>query len=65
MLNHNIMVALANFGWAQWHIFLHRPGKVPVKFQIPRQRLMLKVVEVEGTLKAVTARHFYPKPQKV
>jgi len=62
ILNHNIMVAVATFGWAKWDVFLWDPVlKKCVRFEIKRQRLMYKVVDGQ----AVTARHFYPRPTDV
>ena len=58
---HPVLVALAPFGWATWHVFLQRSGKEPVHVQIPRQRLMIKLVK--GV--PMSARQFYPKPEEV
>ena len=60
-LKHHIMVAVARFGWGSFVAFLHEPGKEPVKFSIPRQRLLFKLVD--GQLQS--ARHFYPRPETV
>ena len=56
-----VLVAVAPFGWAKWEGFLHRPGQEPIRFEIPRQRLMLKLVDDQ----VVSARAFYPWPQEV
>ena len=60
-LKHHIMVALAQFGWSSFVIFLHEPGKDPVKFRIPRQRLLFTVVDGQP----YPARQFYPTPETV
>lgn len=60
-VSHPVLVAVAPFGWAKWHVFLHRPGKAPIRLEIPRHRLMFKLVDD----KAVTARRFFPKPDVV
>ena len=62
MLDYHIMVAVARFGWASFDVFLHQPGQqAPIRFEVPRQRLMLKVVDGQPQ----SARHFYPRPEKV
>ena len=60
-LAYHIMVAVAKPGWGEFVVFLHEPGKEPVKFSVPRQRLMLKVVDGQPQ----SARHFYPRPEMV
>ena len=61
ILEYHIMVAVAMPGWGEFVAFLHEPGKEPVKFCIPRQRLLFKLVD--GQLQS--ARHFYPRPEKL
>lgn len=64
MLKRHIMVAVAHFGWSTFTVFLHQPGESnskPIKFKIPRKRLMFTVVDNKLWL----ARHFYPRPTKV
>ncbi|CAE7235475.1 unnamed protein product [Symbiodinium sp. CCMP2592] len=60
-LGYPVLVAVANFGWAKWDVFLHRPRLTPIRFFIPRQRLMLKLIDD----KPVSARSYYCKPQEV
>ena len=60
-LEYYIMVAVAMPGWGEFVVFLHEPGKELVKFCIPRQRLLFKLVD--GQLQS--ARHFYPRPKTV
>jgi len=56
-----VLVAVAPFGWAEWDVFIHRPGQEPMKVQVPRQQLMLKLSD--GAV--VSARQFYPQPEEV
>ncbi|CAE7679690.1 unnamed protein product [Symbiodinium sp. CCMP2592] len=60
-LGYPVLVAVASFGWGTWDVFLHRPRHDPLRFSIPRQRLMLKLVDD----KPVSARSYYRKPQEV
>ncbi|CAE7894593.1 unnamed protein product, partial [Symbiodinium necroappetens] len=56
-----VVVAVAPFGWAEWDVFIHRPCQDPMRVQVPRQQLMLKLSD--GAV--VSARQFYPKPEEV
>ena len=61
-LKYHIMVAVARSGWSEFSVFLHQPGQqAPIRFEIPRQRLLFKVVDGQPQ----SARHFYPRPEKV
>ena len=60
VLDHHILVAVAPLGWAKFDVFLHQPGREAIRFEIPRQRLMLKLVDGQPQ-----AWHFYPRPEKV
>jgi hypothetical protein len=64
-LEYPVLVAVAPFGWAEWDVFLHRPGQEPVRLQVPRQQLMFKLIDDVPGNELVSARQFYPKPQEV